>query len=402
MATPTEEAKAHFDAGVRFYDQQIFTSALLEFQQAVLLEPRQPNYLYNLGMSYYKTGNLEKAEESLILAIGNSPDYARGYSALGFILEKRGEKEKARALYRKALTLSEKESFAVRALERLEGEITTATRKPWNIDLRTSSTKFETNPSQLPPVSNPRSDVVVVPSIDLTYNLPVNNRWNLKFLYNAEWDQYLSQRELAFNVHFLRAESQWPVGSHVTPFLRLDVETDTGTKESFYQTAGLTGGFTFPKIGPGKLRASGGYKNEIYPTARTRDASNATLDVTWSQSIMEATYLYLALQYRIHASLDPDYTYERSAITTVVTYFFPDGISWQGRVLWMPRKYSNRDSIAGVFREDTLFQISVETAREIFRNIDFRTSLQYFNNGSNVGTRVWNDIFISTGIDFHF
>lgn len=401
-ATPTEETQSHFDTGVKYYDQGTFADALTEFQKAVLLDPKHPTYLYNLGMSYYKTGNLAKAEESMILAISHSPGYARAFSALGFIWEKRGEKDKARAAYRRALTLSDMESFALRALERLEGNIFTASRKPWTIDFRTSSTKFETNPSQLPPSSNPRTDMVVVPSLDLSYKLPVNRAWNFKFLYNAELDQYLSQRELGFNVHFLRAESEWPISAKVTPFVRVDVETDIGTRESFYQSTGLAGGFTFGKLGPGKLRVSGGLKNEIYPTARTRDANNATIDLTWSQSLLEQAYLYLAFQYRLHASLDPDYSYDRTATTAVLTYFFPDGVSWQSRVLWMPRKYTNRDSVAAVFREDTLLQLSIENSREIFHNIDFRTTLQYFNNGSNIGTRVWNDMLLSSGIDFHF
>lgn len=66
----------------------------------------------NLGITYYRSGRLEQAEQALRRALDLNPSRADAYNHLGIVLRYRGRFEEARAAYEQALKLDANYSYA--------------------------------------------------------------------------------------------------------------------------------------------------------------------------------------------------------------------------------------------------------------------------------------------------
>ncbi|MEZ5307590.1 MAG: tetratricopeptide repeat protein [Pyrinomonadaceae bacterium] len=79
-----------------------FEEAARFIERAVDIDPRNPEYLENLGLAYFKLGDLEKAEKTLRKAIRIDVGSAEAHETLGDVLAKKGQKSEARVYWSKA------------------------------------------------------------------------------------------------------------------------------------------------------------------------------------------------------------------------------------------------------------------------------------------------------------
>lgn len=75
-------------------------------ERAVRAEPQNPSFLDSLGWVYYKLGKLKEAERYLSDAARRNPTSATIQEHLGDLYQKLGQQEKAKASWRKALSLA--------------------------------------------------------------------------------------------------------------------------------------------------------------------------------------------------------------------------------------------------------------------------------------------------------
>lgn len=152
--------------------------AVLANQQAIILDPNNPQQYLNLGGLYYQLGRWEQAQNQFQVAVNLKPDFANAYYNLGHALEQKGDLQNALRQYQAVQTLVNNDTEGVKkikeeiaALEKklneqqtqqeVAGEQTTAdalpTQKP---STRTQqplriSTPSAQLPQQNPPVAIP-------------------------------------------------------------------------------------------------------------------------------------------------------------------------------------------------------------------------------------------------------
>lgn len=87
--------------------------AILASQQAVLLDPNNPQSYIALGGLYYQLGQWDNAQRQFQIAVGLKPDFANAYYNLGHALEAKGDLAGALTQYQtvKSLVLSDKENL---------------------------------------------------------------------------------------------------------------------------------------------------------------------------------------------------------------------------------------------------------------------------------------------------
>lgn len=77
--------------------------ALLELVAAAAPELSAPHI--DLGIAYHRAGDLEAAEENLLLALESNPDHPIAHNELGIVYRKSGRFEEARQRYESALAI---------------------------------------------------------------------------------------------------------------------------------------------------------------------------------------------------------------------------------------------------------------------------------------------------------
>ncbi len=94
--------------------------AVLTNQQAIQLDPNNPQQYVNLGGIYYQLGQWEEAQRQFQVAINLKPDYANAYYNLGHALENKGDLQNALAAYQAVQQLSQDDK---QSLEQIKKEI---------------------------------------------------------------------------------------------------------------------------------------------------------------------------------------------------------------------------------------------------------------------------------------
>jgi tetratricopeptide (TPR) repeat protein len=109
-AKPADRAKAQqlFHRGNKLFSQGAYAEAAAIYEEAVALDPSQPESLNNLGWTLYNLGRYEEAEQCFRQAIALRPDYADAHGNLGNLLRLRGVYQEAEAALRLALKLRPK------------------------------------------------------------------------------------------------------------------------------------------------------------------------------------------------------------------------------------------------------------------------------------------------------
>ena len=69
-------SEAHFQKGLQYYFQNHYPTAIPEFQEAVRINPDDARSYYFLGYSYYRLGEMEKAQEAFDQAYQLNPQYS--------------------------------------------------------------------------------------------------------------------------------------------------------------------------------------------------------------------------------------------------------------------------------------------------------------------------------------
>lgn len=93
--------------------------ALAMIERAVRAEPRNPSFLDSLGWAYFKLGKLKEAERYLSDAARRNPTSATIQEHLGDLFQKLGQQEKAKASWRRALSLAAEAADSARIKAKL-------------------------------------------------------------------------------------------------------------------------------------------------------------------------------------------------------------------------------------------------------------------------------------------
>ena len=97
----------HANLGVMLRHAAKLTESAAELETAVKLNPRQPVYLNQLGITYRQLGQFDKARDAYERAIAADPDYAAASLNLGILNDLYlGDAKRAGELYERYLALS--------------------------------------------------------------------------------------------------------------------------------------------------------------------------------------------------------------------------------------------------------------------------------------------------------
>lgn len=113
LATPElHAAKAH--QGEQAYNQENWPRALHDFLDAQVEDPDNLNLMYNLGNTYYKTGDYQKAARMFAdTAANGQPDLAqKSYYNLGNVAYRRGKLQEAIQFFDRALQMDPEDQDA--------------------------------------------------------------------------------------------------------------------------------------------------------------------------------------------------------------------------------------------------------------------------------------------------
>lgn len=148
--------------------------AVLASQQAILLDPNNPQGYINLGGVYYSIGDWNSAIAQFQVAVSLKPDYPNAYYNLGHALEQKGDLENALNQY---LRIRELVANDKPNLDKINAEIDALQKRIQNVPVETSQTPSESNdqslnlsspsaqlPPQNPPVKIPAPNTKVTPA----------------------------------------------------------------------------------------------------------------------------------------------------------------------------------------------------------------------------------------------
>jgi tetratricopeptide (TPR) repeat protein len=120
---PALDALVHNQEGLRLFQAGEIVGALRQFQTAVQLDPENPEYRYNFGVSLRRVGAPDEAAAELERAIQLSPRRAGAHYHLGLARLELGDSSSARVSLQRAYELSTdatERAAALRALSSLD------------------------------------------------------------------------------------------------------------------------------------------------------------------------------------------------------------------------------------------------------------------------------------------
>ena len=119
MIQSKREAESLLDKGISFAEKGHHRDAISLFKQAISIEPRNGVFRFNLGLSYMRIDELQKAIEEFILSIRYSPYYSDSYFSLAACYLLLGPDWKAAVYYLAYLDFSRFGKKAKEAKKRL-------------------------------------------------------------------------------------------------------------------------------------------------------------------------------------------------------------------------------------------------------------------------------------------
>ncbi|MGC2164313.1 MAG: tetratricopeptide repeat protein, partial [Silvibacterium sp.] len=112
------DAAIYAELGIWFAQQHQYACATESFKTAVAADPASARYTYLLGLSLYSAGLPGEAVEPLQKSIGLDPKYVDAYLTLGAAFDQMGDRAKAEAQWRLALTILPQSALALDNLSR--------------------------------------------------------------------------------------------------------------------------------------------------------------------------------------------------------------------------------------------------------------------------------------------
>lgn len=132
--------------GLIGFGQNAEQFAIATQQQAITLNPNDPQGYINLGGIYYQLSLWDNAQQAFQTAVQLKPDYANAYYNLGHALESKGDLENALVAYQtvEQLTKGDKQ-----ATEKITGEIAELNKKIMNAaDTKQAGNNQQTQPAE--------------------------------------------------------------------------------------------------------------------------------------------------------------------------------------------------------------------------------------------------------------
>ncbi|MGH7409901.1 MAG: tetratricopeptide repeat protein, partial [Candidatus Methylomirabilis sp.] len=99
-------------AGLYAEEQGDYDKAIEGYQRALLAEPDNPAFLYDMGWAYYRKGMTDRALELLERAMALNPDDASGRAKVGWVRFRQKEYKAAIEEFQRALRLEPAYAFA--------------------------------------------------------------------------------------------------------------------------------------------------------------------------------------------------------------------------------------------------------------------------------------------------
>lgn len=135
--------------------------AVATAQQAISLDPNNPQQYISLGGIYYQLGAWDQAQSQFQIAIALKPDYANSHYNLGHALEQKGDLENALVQYQIVRSLVSEDKASLTQIDKeiaaLQGKATGETsQQSQTLNVDTPETQL---PPQNPPVQIPAPDV---------------------------------------------------------------------------------------------------------------------------------------------------------------------------------------------------------------------------------------------------
>jgi Flp pilus assembly protein TadD len=110
------DVRAEYESAVRMLELQQYEQGVASLLKVTESAPNVTAAQIDLGIGYARSGDLDKAEESLKRALQLNPRHPIAYNELGMVYRRKGKFNEARASYEKALELFPTFHFAQRNL----------------------------------------------------------------------------------------------------------------------------------------------------------------------------------------------------------------------------------------------------------------------------------------------
>jgi tetratricopeptide (TPR) repeat protein len=111
---------ASYNLAVTYQKLGLHDKASTVLENIVLRHPNNPDYLFALGHSCFRTGSLERAENSFLAALSIDPDHLKSLFALATVYEKEGKIEEARVRLAEYIVRDPEGEWSEEARSRLE------------------------------------------------------------------------------------------------------------------------------------------------------------------------------------------------------------------------------------------------------------------------------------------
>jgi len=98
--------------GVLFLNKKDYSTAILQFREAINLKPDSERAFNLLGMAYLMKKSYRQAEDHFKKAINLNNTFSEAYCNIGTVYWKKGELNKAEEMYKKGIELSPNETSA--------------------------------------------------------------------------------------------------------------------------------------------------------------------------------------------------------------------------------------------------------------------------------------------------
>jgi len=109
-----ERAERYFMSGLRYFDQQNFASAQVDFKIAIQSNPSDPNLHFHLAKSYLATGQMVQGEASVRRTLEFDEDHVEALIMLAELMERRENRQDAMRHAERALSLEPENPQAIR------------------------------------------------------------------------------------------------------------------------------------------------------------------------------------------------------------------------------------------------------------------------------------------------
>ena len=146
--------------GLIGFGQNAESFAIATAQQAIALDPNNPQEYIALGGIYYQMGQWDNAQSQFQIAVSLKPDYANSHYNLGHALEQKGDLQNALVQYQAVRTLVANDKTSLDQIDKeiavLQGKAQAAVSPSTNENQTLNVNKPEAQlPAQNPPVKIP-------------------------------------------------------------------------------------------------------------------------------------------------------------------------------------------------------------------------------------------------------